>query len=97
MADFALPPLPFVPPSPDAVAELHALCRCLPPPPWQVGERYWEVLDARGQIVLRLETPNSRQAAGALARVWNALGLMRGLDADGKPAAVPGAGAQPAR
>jgi len=61
------------------LAELRALYRCLPPPPWRMGEQYWELIDSRGFVVLRLETVNSREAAGALAKLWAALPELLGL------------------
>ncbi|MFH1569791.1 MAG: hypothetical protein ABIL09_17475 [Gemmatimonadota bacterium] len=35
----------------------------LPPGPWRVGENYWELVDARGCVVLRLEMTASRDLA----------------------------------
>jgi hypothetical protein len=59
--------------SPAELAELRYCLGQLPPSPWRVGENYWELLDSRGAIVLRLETPSSRVAAPALARLVAAL------------------------
>lgn len=31
--------------------------------PWRIGDNHWEILDASGAIVARVETPNARELA----------------------------------
>lgn len=64
-----MPDIPIPKLARDDLAELRWFLARMPPRPWRCGARHWELVDADGRLVARLETGNSSEAVEFLCRI----------------------------